>query len=167
MWWQKKFIASLAHLESVHCTLSLRVSVKSHSMSMASMPLNTPVHSWSSGQYKGWAVVMDIRYFLIYFLIYFIYKAENSTQYLSKFLLRIYFDFPKCYLLSNDSISWTMIVLTQTRTFVFPTMPYSVIMIMAMLTYRLWLCMSKCVGVFNHLFLYHFLFKYCYKNTNL
>jgi len=45
-----------------------------------------------------------------------------------------------------------------------PTMPYSVITIVAMLTSkRLWLCMTKRAGVFNHLFLYRFLLKYCYK----
>src|SRR5882762_2192167 len=31
------------------------------------------------------------------------------------------------------------------------------------LSKHLWLCMSRCVGVFNHLFLYHFLLKYFYK----
>ena len=31
------------------------------------------------------------------------------------------------------------------------------------LSKRLWLCMSKRAGVFNHLFLYRFLLKYYYK----
>jgi len=33
------------------------------------------------------------------------------------------------------------------------------------LSKRLWLCMSRCVGVFNHLFLYCFLLKYFIKYT--
>jgi len=39
-------------------------------------------------------------------------------------------------------------------------MPYSVITIVAVLTYQ------RCTGVFNHLFLYCFLLKYYYKYTN-
>jgi len=44
---------------------------------------------------------------------------------------------------------------------------YSVVMIMAMLTYQSACgCTSKGVGFFNRLFLYQFLLKYCYKYTN-
>jgi hypothetical protein len=110
----------------------------------------------------GWVMtVMDIRYFSIYFLIsfLFIYKVENSTRYLSKFLLRIYLDFPELFLLSNDSISRTMIVLTWTQAFVFPTMPYSVITIVAMLTYQsvggcvyrsAWECLTICFFIISY-----------------
>ena len=102
-------------------------------------------------------LAMDIRYFSIYFLISFFYL--QSRKLLSKFLLRIYLDFPECYLLSNDSISQMMIILTWTRTFVFPTMPYSLIMIVAMLTYQsacgcvcqsVWECLTICFFIISY-----------------
>ena len=52
--------------------------------------------------------VMDIRHFSIF--VFLIYEVENSTRYLPKFLLEIYLYFPQCYLLSNYSISRTILL---------------------------------------------------------
>jgi len=47
-------------------------------------------------------------------------------------------------------------------------MPYSVITIVAMLTSKALVAVyEKRAGVFNHLFLYRFLLKYCYKYIKL
>ena len=103
--------------------------------------------------------ISDISQYLFWFFFFFSYKVENSMRYLSKFLLRIYLDFPQCYLLSNDSISRTMIVLTWTWAFVFPTMPYSVITIMAMLTYQS-ACGCVCQSVRESLTICFFIISY-------
>ena len=83
------------------------------------------------------SLVMDIGYFSCFLDFFSLYLLSRETQCDThlKSLLQIYLDSPRYYLLSNDSISW-MIVLTWTQTFVFLTMPYSVIMIVAMLTYQ-------------------------------
>jgi len=89
--------------------------------------------------YGYWILLADISIFLSLYL-----QSRKLNTVLSKFLLRIYLNFPHYYLLSNNSIS-DMIVLTvlQLKPLSFPTMPYSVIMIVAML----WLCVKACVSL--------------------
>src|ERR1700676_1516646 len=109
---------------------------------------------------------MDIGYFSYFLSIYLLDKETQRNTYLnpcSEFILN-FLDIIYSQMTPFHKQSF----LLKTRTFAFPTMPYSVITIVAMLTSkRLWLCMTKHAGVFNHLFLYRFLLKYYYKYIKL
>jgi len=113
-------------------------------------------------------IVMNIRYFLyFYFLsLYLLNKEIQRDTYLnpcSKFILNfldlftlksLHFVNDRSYLNSNLCLSNYALFSNHDCG-------------CADLSKRLWLCMSKRVGVFNHLFLYRFLLKYIYKYIKL
>jgi hypothetical protein len=125
-----------------------------------------------SGEHSGKdghvVVVMNIRYFsYFYFLsLYLLNKEIQHDTYLnpcSEFILNfldlftlksLHFANDRSYLNSNLCLSDYALFSNHDRGY-------------ADLSKRLWLCMSKRAGVFNHLFLYRFLLKYIYKYIKL
>src|SRR5882762_8735246 len=112
--------------------------------------------------------VMNIRYFsYFYFLsLYLLDKEIQRDTYLnpcSKFILNFLdlFTLKSLHFVNDHSYLNSNLCLSDYALFSNHDRGY------ADLSKRLWLCMSKRVGVFNHLFLYHFLLKYIYKYIKL
>jgi len=108
--------------------------------------------------------ILDICQYILYFLFpLFTSRKTQRDTYQNSY--SDHFEFPQYYLLSNNSISH----LLQLEPLVFPD--YALFSNhdhgYADLSKRLWLCVSKHVGIFNHLFLYRFLLKYYYKYIKL
>src|SRR5882762_8993275 len=114
------------------------------------------------------AVVMNIRYFsYFYFLsLYLLDKEIQRDTYLnpcSKFILNFLdlFTLKSLHFANDCSYLNLNLCLSDYALFSNHDRGY------ADLSKCLWLCMSKHVGVFNHLFLYRFLLKYIYKYIKL
>ena len=112
--------------------------------------------------------VMNIRYFsYFYFLsLYLLNKEIQHDTYLnpcSEFILNFLdlFTLKSLHFTNNCSYLNSNLCLSDYALFSNHDCGY------ADLSKCLWLCMSKRVGVFNHLFLYRFLLKYIYKYIKL
>jgi len=107
---------------------------------------------------QQWLLVMDIGHFSYFLDFFFLYLLSRETQCDThlKTLLQNYFDSPRYYLLSNDSIL-QMIILTWPWTFGFPD--YAVIMIVAMPTYQS-ACGCVCQSVQESLTICFFMVSY-------
>src|SRR5882762_4617736 len=157
---------STSYLSALTRSLSVPTITSTSALALAITSISSFATSSEPASSHPSMFVMDIGYFSIFLNIFFsLYLLDKETQHdtylnpCSEFIL-----------IFLDSIYSQMTPFCE-RSFLLELEPLSPDYALfsnhdhgyADLSKCLWLCMSKRVGVFNHLFLYHFLLKYYIK----